>query len=226
MLNEFTQHFAARGFSMPCLFVVEFLNVPTSIGMHELVTQLNFFCEGSELPGDQILYQENRVYNMPEKFAYGKLHDEMNLIFRVDGSLDVKRFLSAWVNAIYDPSTGDLHYKNDYAGTIRITQINQAGDSVYSVELEKAYPIQVQPITLGWEQSTDYSRLSTVFTFKTYKEVSPENFFAASQQAFKGASYVQKEGGGMEVLKDRNTTSRYNEIIDSGMKNIIPGNFA
>lgn len=131
MINTFKAILGKYGVSKPTLYKVEITKAPALLlnrsGVSELMKDLSFFAESAEMSGTQILTQELRVYNMPQKFAYQKAHDELNVTFRLDGELNIRRFFDEWVNCIYDPTTGDIHYKADYEGTMQTSRCAKMG---------------------------------------------------------------------------------------------------
>lgn len=181
MIDNFKATLGKRGFAKPTMFRVEFTNVPSALlniqGTSEIIKDLHFFAESAEFPGTQILTQELRHYDMPAKFAYGKVHDDLNITFRLDRDFQVKKLFDVWINIIYDRKTGDVHYKNVYAGGIQIYQVMENGVSSYAIELEEVFPTQIGQVSLGWDQGGSYSRLPVTFTFKRMRTVANKTIF-------------------------------------------------
>lgn len=181
MIDDFKAMLGKRGFAKPTMFRVEFTNTPPILnntrGTNEIVRDLHFFAEAAEFPGTQILTHDLRYYDMPAKFAYGKVHDDLNITFRLDRDFQVKKLFDVWVNSIYDRETGNLNYKFDYSGSIQIYQIMENGVSSYAIELEEAFPTQIGQISLGWDQGGSYSRLPVTFTFKRMRTVANKTIF-------------------------------------------------
>jgi len=181
MIDDFKATLGKRGFAKPTMFRVEFTNVPSALlniqGTSEIIKDLHFFAESAEFPGTQILTQELRYYDMPAKFAYGKVHDDLNITFRLDRDFQVKKLFDVWINIIYNRKTGDVQYNNVYAGGIQIYQVMENGVSSYAIELEEVFPTQIGQVSLGWDQGGSYSRLPVTFTFKRMRTVANKTIF-------------------------------------------------
>jgi hypothetical protein len=180
MIDALKAEISSRGVSQPSRFVGQIVTVPrTMVGgaAGALQSDLHFRIEGAEIPGTQIQYQELRHYDMTQKFAYGKMHDELNLVIRVDKDMEVKRFFDAWVDSIYNPRTGNLHYKIDYVGEVHISQLRNDATVAYTAKLIDAFPVQIQPMTLGWDQTTSYNRLTVVFTYRKMEVIVASSVF-------------------------------------------------
>lgn len=210
MIDDFKATLGKRGFAKPTLFRVELVKTPQILlnieGVSEIVRDLHFFAETAEFPGTQILTQEIRYYDMPEKIAYGKAHDELNITFRVDRDYQVKRLFDAWVNSIYDRQTGDIYYKHIYAGGLQIYQIMENGFSSYVIEFEDLFPTQVGQISLGWDQSGTYTRLPVTFSFKRMRTI-------ANKMIFRKPSFGPNESNkGVNTFSERTIKEPLNQV--------------
>lgn len=184
MIDELLSRLGNEGLASPARFVVEFTRIPSAMqsiaGISTLQEGMRFYAESAEIPGTQMTTQDVRYYDMPAKFAYGKLVDDLNVTFRLDAKYGAKKFLDAWTNSIYNAETGNLSYKTDYAGTIQISQIAPNGEVFYSVEFEDAFPYQIQPIQLGWDQKGAYQRVTTIFSYRRWAVKVRSAVFSAS----------------------------------------------
>lgn len=175
MIDDFKATLGKRGFAKPSLFKIGFSGIPSALsnvrGTAEIIRDMELFAEAAEFPGTQILTQELRYYDMPAKFAYGKAHDDLNITFRLDRDFQIKKLFDVWVNYMYDRQTGDVYYKNVYAGELEIFQMMENGKPSYIVKLEDAFPTQIGQVSLGWDQGGSYSRLPVTFSFKRMRTI-------------------------------------------------------
>lgn len=185
MIDEILARIGNEGLASPAKFIVEFTKVPASMqtiaGVVSLQDGMRFYAETAEIPGVQMTAQDVRYYDMSSKFVYGKLVDDLNITFRLDAKYGAKRFLDAWVDSIYNRTNGNVAYKSDYAGTVQISQIATNGDVFYSVEFEDAFPLQIQPIQLGWDQKGAYQRVATVFSYRKWSVKAREAVFKSAR---------------------------------------------
>lgn len=179
MLEEFRAVLGRRGYATPSLFTVEFVHIPAVMneirGVSEILRDLKMFAETAEVPGTQLLTQEHRFYDLQQKYAYAKAHDDLNITFRLDADHQVRRIMDLWVDSIYDKRTGNVRYKNDYTGTIRIHQNRLDGTKAYSVEVQECFPTTIGQTSLGWEQAGTITRLPVTFSFRRMLTIASED---------------------------------------------------
>lgn len=204
MIDEFKSQLGKRGFSKPTLFYVQFDKLPDlMIGISEAASvqsDIRFLAEVAEFPGVQIMTTEMRHYDVMQKFAYGKTFDDLNITFRMDRDFQVKRFFDAWIDCIYNRETGDVFYKNTYAGSIRVTQLMEDGHSVYTIQLEDVFPMQVQSVQVGWDSNGQYTKLNVVFSYKKFKVVANEQIFKIREETFNPVKVGQSPSNKGEQL--------------------------
>lgn len=178
MPDEFRAVFGRRGYATPSLFVVEFVHIPAVMtdirGVAEILRDLRMFAETAEVPGTQILTQEHRFYDLQQKYAYAKAHDDLNITFRLDSDHLVRRMFDLWIDSIYDKRTGNVRYKNDYTGTLRIHQMRLDGTKAYSVEVQECFPTTIGQTSLGWDQAGTITRLPVTFSFRRLQNIPSE----------------------------------------------------
>jgi hypothetical protein len=94
-----------------------------------------------------------------------------------------REFFERWMYKINPPTTNlnynyNLQYKDEYTGTINITHFDTDEDKLdrvrdggtkftKTVEIQDAYPIAINPITLNWADES-IMRLSVTFTYRQY----------------------------------------------------------
>lgn len=131
--------------------------------------EMNILCSNVNLPGKRILSTERRIGMEFENIAYGYAIDDVSMTFYLMNDYGVKRYFDAWVSTIINEETGDVAYKNEYAKSVKIHQLRKAqtgfsrnigpfrgnleigGGSIYTVELIKAFPRDIQTVELNNE---------------------------------------------------------------------------
>lgn len=219
MLEEFKAVLGKRGFSTPALYRVEFIHIPNSIneirGVSEMLRDLSLFAESAEVPGTQILTQEHRFYDLPQKYAYAKAHDDLNITFRMDGDHQVRRIFDLWINSIYDPNTGNIRYKADYTGTIHIHQIRLDGTKAYSVEIQDCFPVTVGQISLGWEQAGSTTKLPVTFSFRRMITIPSEDAKVQISEPKSRVQSVPSSSGALQQYQVNNQTGLSNLLTNN-----------
>ena len=187
MLQEFLSELKKTGVAKPNLFAVEitfpaqarngisgdFFNIfgvdPNS------AIRANLFCETTELPGRSIQTNPIKTHGNPIKIPYNMLYDDVPMVFYVGSDMQEKRFFDAWQHMIVDTYTGDLNYYNEYTSTIKITQLDQKHRPVYTIQLKKAFPMVISPVTLGHGETNNILRLPVNFTYSQWEYIPTDN---------------------------------------------------
>lgn len=168
--------------------------------------ELNILCKNAQIPGKQILTADRRIGMINEKVAYGYAVNEAAFTFYLMNDYSVMNYFDTWKNVILDESTGTVGYKrgingtgNDgYAKTVKIHQLRKpqiglsgqagpvqlnlglGGGTVYSVELEDAFPTTVNQIDFS-NDLDGLVELSVSMSFTTWRRITPsQNFINVS----------------------------------------------
>ncbi len=234
MLDDFKATLGKRGLAKPTLFLVKFKTVPSIMyqfeGVNEITSDMHFFAESAEFPGTQLLTQEHRYYDMPSKYVYAKAHDDLNITFRLDRDFNIKRFFDGWVNSMYNPETGNVYYKNVYAGQIEVHQLMENGDASYGIELIDLFPTSIGQISVGWDQSGSYSKLPVTFSFKKIKIIPPEDLYVreSGERNFDSVDTIlpnvaENVKSKLDNIKDdaSNILQEKKTDLESGLRNTI-----
>jgi hypothetical protein len=156
--------------------------------------ELNVLCESVTMPGRQILTSERRIGNVVEKVGYGYAVDDVSMTFYLMNDYGVKNYFDAWMNTVFNNETYEPGYKKDYAKSVKIHQLRKpivglsqgigpirinlgvGAGSVYSVELEEAFPTTMQQIDFTNEQD-GIVRVTVQLSFTNWKRISPSQNF-------------------------------------------------
>ncbi len=206
MISEFISMMGKRSIARPTHFQVEILTVPelvrSTAGASDFQRDLKFLCVGVEMPGTQLLTQENRVYDLPQKYAYMKAHDEAVLTIRIDKDYMSRYFFEAWEDSCYNRNTGNAFYKSSYVGNIRISTMREDGTCPYSLTLEDAFPTQISNVSYSWESTGQVAQFTVSFAFTRKKSEAREALFTRSET--QGANNVAGSDnidlGGFDVM--------------------------
>lgn len=136
---------------------------------------LNLLCKNVTLPGKQITTKDKTIGLFSEKVVDGFLVDDINMTFYVMNDYHTRLYFDAWRKLMVGEKRGEVGYKKDYAKKVTIHQLKKpdgsgllgqeysaelniggifsAGidfyaNSIYSVELEDAFPTTMSAIEL------------------------------------------------------------------------------
>lgn len=184
---------AFRGIVKPSLYEVAFVvggGFQQALSDSGLQTNDNreftVLCEAASFPGESVSTQPNRIYGAVREHAYEKLFSgDLQLTFRMDPAMNLRKFFTNWQKIIHNPETGDFGYYDDYVSEIQIYQYTneQAASNnfvgtelknrkpVYGVRLEECFPKTLGPIEVGYEQQNTYMKQTVDFAFRRWLEI-------------------------------------------------------
>lgn len=102
-----------------------YVEVFTKIWTSDVMDRLKFLCEAAELPGKTILTSDAKIYGPAYKIATGTVFNEITLTFLCSNDMREKLQFDVWMNAIQNPRTFDMQYRDDYVGTISIIALSE-----------------------------------------------------------------------------------------------------
>ena len=120
----------AQGFASPNLFAV---TLPPFAGMSG--NDLNLICKATELPGRQIMTQEQTIGTVMRKVASGYATVDINLTFYVLNDHKITKYFDEWQKKCHNPDERSykVQYYVDYVKDIEIAQLQKG----YSFSLFK-----------------------------------------------------------------------------------------
>ena len=142
-----------------------------------------FRCEATELPGRTISTSDDQAYGPTTKFAYETSYQDVNLQIICSEDMRERAMFEMWMENIINQTdlkngnrsrAGLAKYYNQYAsGQVRIYQIGGGGTvanpgtkQLARYTLYNAYPIQMSPMNLTWEEQNTYQRFSVTITYR------------------------------------------------------------
>lgn len=230
MISEFVAMLGKYHHAKSSLFHVEIQSVPALMqrvqGLGDFQREFKFLCSGAEMPGTQLLTQENRIYDLSQKYAYMKAHDELTLTVRVDKNYLSKKFFDAWEDSVYNRDTGNVFYKSSYVGQIHILPMIEDGACPYAMALEDCFPTQIGNISYSWESSGQIAQFNVTLSFTKKKIVAREALFTmagnrggSGNNVLEGAtnsSFDVMGGENVKTFRD-NVYSSVNKAFTDGM---------
>lgn len=129
---------------------------------------LSMMCETAEMPGLNLATTENKINGIQHRQVYGKIYNEAQFVFTLSQDMYEKDLIDAWMAMIVNDNDYNVEYYNNYASTVVIHQLDNAGRRVHSVVLEGAYPMSSTPLTLNTTDSGNINKLSTNFVYRRW----------------------------------------------------------
>ena len=147
-------------------------------------SDLRFFCKSATVPGLNIAVQEHypNGFGLPHSVPTALQPDQLNLVFMLDSQHKVLNFFHQWMQKVvnYDVSKGmfaevggqlpyEIGYKTDYASTIRIAVYSTDSNTYYEFILYDAFPTQISPLDVAWEDKDSYATITVNFAYSGMK---------------------------------------------------------
>jgi hypothetical protein len=115
---------------------------------------LNILCKNVTLPGKQLTTVNRTVGVVSQKIAYGYAVEDVSMTFLGLNDYIARKYFENWQSYALNPNTNEVRYKNEYAKTVTIQQLDKYHRVVYSVDLEKAFPTQLLNIDFSNDNSS------------------------------------------------------------------------
>lgn len=130
---------------------------------------LTLLCETCQLPGKQITTMEYSLYGHTIKIPTNFIQEDVTCIFNVTNDYYAKRIFDTWQNRVISNETYNLGYDNAFKADVKIRQLNEQDEIMYTTILMGAYPLSVQamPFDNGANEMTQ--KLSVSFCYNDYR---------------------------------------------------------
>lgn len=191
-VNTFRARIAkGRDFAKANRFSVVF-NVPGGVRNSSLYSaDLTYLCEAAELPGRALNVQEYRYYGPNFKMPHQSVYTDINFTLYVRSFMRDKALFDDWIDYINPKTTYDFRFRREYSTSVHVWQFEENGKPSYVATLNKAYPINVNPMPLSWAEDNIH-RLQVTFCYVDWRKLddprptgsanSLEQFFADRQR--------------------------------------------
>jgi len=163
--------------------------------------QLSYRAESADIPGRSLSTIEHKFQNYGpiNKVAYGQIYGDVTVQFLMSEDMREKEYFEIWQDKMvgtgaFSASNGQNNYNtkyfDNYAGTVEIRLYGSAGELRSVHTLNDAYPININPVTMGWSEDS-VVRLGVTFAYKNYRCV-----FTKQDQPSRGM------GGSISIGRD------------------------
>lgn len=201
-LDKFKAEVRSKGLARPNRFEVNIL-LPSGLANTSLSNEgarlVSLFCESASLPTQTLSVKQQRIlgpaYQRPVGIDYGG--EGIPMTFIVDQQMEVKSFFDNWISKVINPNEYYVNYESDYAASIKIDQLNEKDEIMYSVELIDAFPRSVAMMELNNTSQNQIHKLNVTFAYRKW--------IAAKMS--KGYVPIAKRGRGLFDLNLKSSVS-------------------
>lgn len=181
-ITDFRSSFKKFEPASPTNYEVNIIRPPILIysnGINQLTdntteNNLKYRCFQCAFPGKMMNTSDRLTYGPNRKVVTNAVYQDVTFSFIVSDNMQEKNYFSNWHNAIVNNTTEDgvsshdVQYYSSYVGSLNITQFNKNGDKSLIVELQEAYPINVEEVALGWEMNNEYTRINVTMAYRIW----------------------------------------------------------
>jgi hypothetical protein len=150
---------------------------PALSGRYGDVSELaSLYVEQTGIPPINIFTKPLKIfgpsYQRPITSEYGG--EGLTLVFHVDREMSIRRFFEDWMHVVIDPNRFTVGYQEDYATTIKLSQLDEQQRETYEIEILEAFPKNLNIMELNNASSNQTHRLNVNFTFRYWRRVGLE----------------------------------------------------
>lgn len=135
----------------------KFLQYPYDLGM---------YVKDVEVPGRILNTTDVTFDQIPHGIVIGGEYELMNMQFITTPSQKERQFFLDWMNMACSPDTNKIGFYDSYIANIVIKFINRKGEMASITEVAEAYPVNVGPMSLSYENNNQLATFDVSFKFR------------------------------------------------------------
>jgi len=175
-----------NGMAMANQFAVTLPSLTNDVSSREI----SVLCKSVDLPSKQMMSLDWNVGVFNEKVVNGFATEDITMSFYMLNDYGMKKYFDEWTKLMVDEERGNIAYKDQYQKSVKIYQMvkpqmrigfdlgalsidfDLLGNSIYSVELEDAFPTTLGAITLSndADQLVEFSVQMSYTKWKVVKD--------------------------------------------------------
>lgn len=176
------------GIHKPSHYYID-ITPPTWLGERQVVRDLKFLGEATNLPGLQLDTISVRPlgYGTPESRPVDTNYPRVRCDFFVDNGSQVLELFELWMRNIHNTHIDstqkstktnlkyyEFAYPKEYEGVLEIYMFTGEGNNMRKVTLNQAFPVEIGDISLAWEINDQISRVPVTFAYNSWTSMLPE----------------------------------------------------
>jgi hypothetical protein len=143
------------------------VQIPNLFGDERLIS---LFCQSATLPGASLALKKQTLfgpaYIRPASINYG---ESITLSFLCDKDMLVRKAFDKWIHSIVNPSSFTVNYKDEYARTITINQLDEKENYTYTIQLIDAFPTVIGALSLNQAALDRFHILPVTFSYRVWE---------------------------------------------------------
>jgi len=137
--------------------------------------EISLRTESISVPGTAYLsvdnyapYGSGKLYNIPYRYN----PQEIQMVHNIDKDANIIGIFRRWANLTVDLDGNakyGAYYYEQYAQSDGDIKVYNRQSLVKTITLEKPFPINIEPIQMGWGQNDEIAKLAVSYRFTAYK---------------------------------------------------------
>lgn len=158
-----------NGGARPNQFMVG-LSFPTYVSAQSIaVARAPFLVNATELPGQSIPPAITMYRGREVKFAGDRIFNPWTISVLNDAEMSIRNGIEQWMNGMEDlvDKFGYLQ-PSSYQRDLNVYQLDRNGNILKSYTLASAFPIDLSPVALGFDQNDQISTFQVTFQYQHF----------------------------------------------------------
>lgn len=171
---------------------------------------IGIMAESVQLPGFALEMGETKHNRMTRKLPTGATFEELNIVFTVSADMWEKIVFDQWMNAIYDRTTSQFEYFDNYKSDIYIKQLDNRQDVVHSIKVVDCFPSVITPLESDRSNQNEYHKLQVTFAY---------HYWEYDDTKEELPNPLEDPAGFAEALLDNGTVNKVYDFVTTGEAN-------
>ena len=168
----------------PSLF--EFTVSAAPSGVNASLSNVNYYCNVSELPGLTLTPIERQYFGRTVKIPGDMVFGDLSTTFINTENYSVRAALESWMNKINNSSANKGLSTNGTAGgygSVTLTQFNKEGKGLISWTFIDCWPQTIAEIPLSYDTASDIETFDVTWAYNYYTQAKGSATTASSNAA-------------------------------------------
>lgn len=175
-LDQFKAEVLGYGLARPNRFELELIIPPALQFYGRWSRTLSLFCEETNFPPVIVNSKAYKIfgpsYQRPVSADYGG--EGLSITFHVDREMNLKFLMDDWINLVVEKDTFLLNYQGEYITNMRLHQLNDEDNLVYTCEFYEVFPRSINVMPLNNNTTNQTHRMTVMFAYRYWKGLIPE----------------------------------------------------
>jgi len=163
-INEFKSQLTGGG-ARPTLFQVQITNPILA----NADFKLPFMVKTAALPGSSVGSYVVPYFGRQIKYAGDRRFDNWQVTIINDEDFAIRNAMEAWSNAINSHDSNTRALPQNYKSNAIVTQYSKDGNALRTYVFEGLHPIDIDPISLNWEQTDSIEEFGVSFQYDLWR---------------------------------------------------------